>query len=193
MRSGYWYFSSPVTEVSFVLIWRWFTFLMTARPVYRRNKDPSSGLLNGKQSVNSEKEQHTGKAGPPTTKLFSERSKTLRKAIQQLKPMQVRTWKIRTCTLSLIQFIYGGHKSIIWLTLLFIQFIYGGHKSINMVVHSSYTSESVDIKCMHINPNHRKYGPHCICDMTEQSDFPDSTVAHVECQLLFNLFDPYIG
>lgn len=82
--------------------------VMTARLVYRRNMDSSSGLLEKNQSIKTEKEELTGEAGLSSIKLFSEQSRTLRKAIQQLKPMQVSTLKTRTYTLSFIPFIYGG-------------------------------------------------------------------------------------
>ncbi|XP_077216994.1 putative membrane protein At3g27390 isoform X2 [Tasmannia lanceolata] len=69
------------------------------RPKYHKKGSPP-GLLERKQSINNSKyEQKNGKGGPYGTKLVTERSKTLKKAIQQLKPIQIWDWLFQSCEL----------------------------------------------------------------------------------------------
>ncbi|KAF8409789.1 hypothetical protein HHK36_005868 [Tetracentron sinense] len=70
----------------------------TARPKYHRNMSPPSEQLERRKSIeNSTNHQKNGSEGPYGPKLVSERSRTLKWTIQQLKPMQVWDWLFRSC------------------------------------------------------------------------------------------------
>ncbi|XP_020531299.1 uncharacterized membrane protein At3g27390 isoform X2 [Amborella trichopoda] len=62
------------------------------RPKYRKHTNPSSGPLERNTSIEMQmNELKNGKVGPGK-KLVSERSRTLKKVIQELRPMQVWDW-----------------------------------------------------------------------------------------------------
>lgn len=70
--------------------------LLTARPRYRRNVSPCSEDLDRKKSTDGDSiNQNIGKAGNGS-KLVSDRSRTLKWAIQQYKPMQVTKFQTLT-------------------------------------------------------------------------------------------------
>lgn len=67
------------------------------RPRYRRNVSPCSEDLDRKKSTDGDSiNQNIGKAGNGS-KLVSDRSRTLKWAIQQYKPMQVWDWLFKSC------------------------------------------------------------------------------------------------
>ncbi|XP_058112880.1 uncharacterized membrane protein At3g27390 isoform X2 [Magnolia sinica] len=71
------------------------------RPVYRKRTNPPSGLLERNQSIDADKtEEKNGRLSPINTKIVTERSQTLRKAIQQLKPIQIWDWLFRSCEMN---------------------------------------------------------------------------------------------
>ncbi|KAK9089943.1 hypothetical protein Scep_029025 [Stephania cephalantha] len=72
--------------------------LMTVRPSYRRNKGTHNEIF-GKTSLDgSVRNQESRRGG--LNMLVSERSRTLKWAIQQLKPMQVWDWLFRSCEMN---------------------------------------------------------------------------------------------
>ncbi|KAG9448494.1 hypothetical protein H6P81_008459 [Aristolochia fimbriata] len=72
------------------------------RPTYRKKVNTSSDSLSRKFSIENEKSEHKKeKVGDRfSTKLVSQRSRTLKGAIQQFKPMQVWDWLFRSCELN---------------------------------------------------------------------------------------------
>ncbi|XP_043693514.1 uncharacterized membrane protein At3g27390 [Telopea speciosissima] len=68
------------------------------RPKYRKQMNPPSDILERRKSTdNDENDSNNGRIGPHGSKLVSERTRTLKIAIQQLKPMQVWDWLFRSC------------------------------------------------------------------------------------------------
>ncbi|KAL3753130.1 hypothetical protein ACJRO7_000516 [Eucalyptus globulus] len=63
------------------------------RPKYRRNMNASLERKNS--SVN--KGSRDGKGGPYISKLYSQQSRTLKRAIQQYRPVQVWDWLFKSC------------------------------------------------------------------------------------------------
>jgi hypothetical protein len=61
---------------------------VTVRPTYRRNMGPSPERE--KLGDNHNNDSKNGRESSYTSKLISERSRTLKWAMQQYKPMQVR-------------------------------------------------------------------------------------------------------
>ncbi|KAL0311119.1 UNVERIFIED_CONTAM: putative membrane protein [Sesamum angustifolium] len=66
--------------------------LLTARPQYRRNMRPSSGLEK-RRSLDIKNDRE----GSWSSKLVSQGSRTLKQAIQQYTPMQVWDWLFKSC------------------------------------------------------------------------------------------------
>jgi hypothetical protein len=66
--------------------------LLTARPKYHRNMSPSSEKK--KPGDNHNIDSKNGRESPCTSKLISEKSRTLKWTIQQYRPMQVRTHEV---------------------------------------------------------------------------------------------------
>lgn len=69
---------------------------MTARPVYRKTSHRPSKFIQRHKSAESDKTEETNGSldGSHNSKLSRGRSKTLKNAIGQLKPMQVRNTTI---------------------------------------------------------------------------------------------------
>lgn len=66
--------------------------IVTARPEFRRNISP--GTERKKLGENHNTDSKNGRENSYTSKLITEKSRTLKWEIQQYKPMQVRTCKV---------------------------------------------------------------------------------------------------
>ena len=77
-------------EKSLYMHWFWFWgILVTARPKYRKNM--SSSPEREWLGDNGDSDSKNGRESSYNSKLISERSRTLKRGIQQYKPVQVRT------------------------------------------------------------------------------------------------------
>ncbi|CAO2814283.1 unnamed protein product [Amaranthus hypochondriacus] len=79
------------------------------RPKYRRNVDSTSESIQRKTSYDGRNNvEKDGKEGPSDTKLMSQRSRTLKAAIQHYKPIKVLDWLFKSCEVNGRKLLHDG-------------------------------------------------------------------------------------